>query len=130
MLKKVIKYTDYDGSERTGTYYFNLNKAELMEMQFSIEGGLQQMIEKVIESQDTKRIMEMFKDFILRSYGEKSPDGNRFIKSKELSEAFAQTEAYSELFMELASDEKAATEFFNGIIPAELSQARNNAIKD
>lgn len=117
MLKKVIKYTDYDGNERTGTFFFNLNKAEITELELSTSGGLVKAIEKIVEAQNSPKIIQLFKEIILQAYGEKSPDGIRFIKSKELSEAFSQTEAYSELFMELASDAEAASAFINAIVP-------------
>ncbi len=124
MIKKTITYTDYEGNSRTEDFYFNLSKPELMEMDFSADGGMEKMIKKIVESQDTKKIIEVFKDIILRSYGEKSPDGRRFVKVRDghsLAEEFAQTEAYSELFMELATDDKAAAEFINGIIPQSLA---------
>lgn len=117
MLEKVITYTDYDGNERKEKFYFNLTKAELTEMELSHEGGLMKLIEKIIATKDNKKIVEIFKDLLLRSYGEKSPDGRRFIKSEELTTAFLQTEAYSDLFMELASDAKAAADFVNAIVP-------------
>lgn len=117
MLKKVITYTDYDGKERTETFYFNLTKAEVAEMELSIDGGLVQKIEKVVSSDDYKEIWAIFKDFIFKSYGEKSPDGKRFVKSKEISEGFLQTEAFSELFMELTTNAEAAAAFVNGIVP-------------
>lgn len=117
MLKKTITYTDYDGNERTEDFYFNLSKAETVELEAGTTGGLTKMLQKIVAEQDNKRIVEMFKDFVLKTYGEKSPDGKRFIKSKELSEAFSQTEAYSELYMELAFDDKAAANFINGVIP-------------
>lgn len=131
MIKKTLTYTDYDGNERTEDFYFNLSKAELMEMDFSATGGMEKMIKKIVDSQDTKRIIEVFKDIILRSYGEKSADGRKFIKvqdGRKLAEDFAQTEAYSELFMQLATDDKAATEFINGVIPQSLAAeiAANN----
>ena len=122
MLKKTITYTDYDGNKRSEDFYFNLTKAEVMEMEMTTTGGMQKMLEKIVAEQDAKRIIEIFKDLILRAYGEKSPDGKRFIKSKELTEAFAQTEAYSDLFMELATDANAAAVFVNGIIPHEAVQ--------
>ena len=132
MIKKTITYTDYDGNERTEDFYFNLSKAELMEMDFSATGGMEKMIKRIVEAQDTKRIIEVFKDIILKSYGEKSADGRKFLKvvdGRKLSEEFAQTEAYSELFMELATNDKAATEFINGVIPqslaAEMAAANN-----
>lgn len=122
MIKKTITYTDYDGTERTEDFYFNLNKAELMEMEMSATGGMQKMIQKIVATEDSKRLVEIFKDIILRSYGEKSIDGKRFIKSKELTDAFMQTEAYSELFMELATDADAASAFINGVIPQSIAE--------
>ena len=126
MLKKTISYTDYNGIERKEDFYFNFTKAELTEMNLSVKGGFQAMIQKIIDTQDVPEIAKIFKDMIYKAYGEKSPDGRRFIKSPELSEAFAQTEAYSELYMELATNSKAAADFVNGIIPAGLvDQAEN-----
>lgn len=117
MLKKTITYTDYNGVERKEDFYFNLNKAEVTEMELSTEGGLAERIQKIVAAQDAPSIIKIFKKLILDAYGEKSPDGKRFVKSKELSDAFAQTEAYSNLFMELAVDAKAASDFVNGIVP-------------
>ena len=117
MLKKNIKYTDYNGVERNEDFYFNLSKAEITEMEFSTAGGFAEMINKVVAAQDVTSIIKIFKELVLKAYGEKSADGKRFIKSKELSEAFAQTEAYSILFMELASDADEASKFINGIVP-------------
>lgn len=117
MLKKTITYTDYDGVERTEDFFFNLNKAEIAEMELSSHGGMERLIQQIAMTQDRKRLIELFKEIILKSYGEKSMDGRRFIKSKELSEAFSQTEAYSELFMQLATDADMASTFINGIMP-------------
>jgi len=117
MLKKTIKYTDFDGLERTEDFYFNLSKAEVLEMEMGVTGGMVKMLNKIVAEQDSAKLVERFKDLVLRSYGEKSPDGKRFIKSKELADAFSQTEAYSELFMELATNTEAATSFVNGIVP-------------
>ena len=119
MLKKTITYTDYNGSERTEDFYFNLSKAEVMEMEMSTTGGLTEMINKIVAEQNAPAIIKIFKDLVLKAYGEKSADGKRFIKSDELSTAFSQTEAYSILFMELATDANAASVFVNGIIPNE-----------
>lgn len=118
MLIKNITYTDYDGNERNETFYFNLSKAELMELEMSIDGGWAERIQQIINAKDVPTLSKIFKDLILRSYGEKSPDGKRFVKSSALSEAFTQTEAYSELFMELITDPNAASDFMNGILPA------------
>ena len=122
MLKKTITYHDYNGVEYTQDFYFNLSKAEIMEMELGTTGGLAEMITKIVAAQDAPAIIKIFKDLILKSYGEKSADGKRFIKSDEISTAFTQTEAYSELFMELATDAEAAAAFVNGIIPADMAK--------
>ncbi len=118
MLKKTITYTDYNGSERTEDFYFNLTKAEIMEMEMSTSGGLTEMINRIVAAQDAPAIIDVFKKLILKAYGVKSPDGKRFVKSEELSTEFSQTEAYSELFMELATNADEASKFVNGIVPS------------
>ena len=125
MLKKTMTYTDYNGVQRTEDFYFNLTKAEIMEMEMSTVGGLAGMIEKIIATQDAPSIIKIFKELVLKAYGAKSPDGKRFIKNEELSTAFSQTEAYSQLFMELATDSDAASKFVNGIIPADIDTNPN-----
>lgn len=126
MLKKTITYTDYNGTERTEDFYFNLTKAELMEMEMSTTGGLAEMIQNIVQTQDAPSIIKIFKDLVLKAYGEKSLDGKRFVKVNDagvpLSLGFSQTEAYSQLFMELATDADAASKFVNGIVPAEVRQ--------
>lgn len=126
MLQKSIKYVDYNGVEREETFLFNLTKAELMEMELGTAGGLTEMIQKIIQTKDQPSIIKIFKELILKAYGEKSADGKRFIKTDEhgnpLSRAFSETEAYSNLFMELSIDDKAAAAFVNGIIPEGLSK--------
>lgn len=120
MFKKVHTYVDYNGNERTETFYFNLTKAEAIEMELTKEGTLSEWIQKVIDTNNVPEIISLFKEIVLKSYGEKSSDGRRFIKSHELSEAFSQTEAYSDIFMELATDANAAAEFVNGILPKDI----------
>ena len=122
MLKKPFTYTDYNGVERTEDHYFNLNKAEVMEMEMSTKGGLAEMIQRIIAAQDAPAIIKIFKDLIRKSYGVKSADGKRFIKNDEIWAEFEQSEAYSMLFMELATDAEAASQFINGIVPADLNQ--------
>lgn len=122
MFKKTITYEDYNGVSRTEDFYFNLSRAEAAEMEMSIDGGLSERINKLIAAKDAPSIIKIFKDLILDSYGEKSPDGKRFIKidenGRKLANNFAQTEAYSILFMELATNAEAAAEFVNGIAPS------------
>lgn len=124
MLKKTIKYTDYNGVERKEDFYFHLTKAELMEMEMQSVGGLTTMLQRVIDANDAPAIIKIFKDIVLKAYGEKSLDGKRFVKINDagvpLSIAFSQTEAYSELFMELSTDADAAAKFIQGIVPADI----------
>lgn len=122
MIKKTITYNDYNDIERTEEFYFNLTKAEIMEMEMSTSGGLAEMIARIVAAQDQPAIIKIFKDLILKAYGEKSPDGRRFVKSEEISTAFSQTEAYSQLFMELATDADEAAKFVNGIVPADAAK--------
>lgn len=129
MLKKTITYTDFNGMERSEDFYFNLTKAEIMEMEMSTVGGLSEMIQRIIAAQDTPSIIKIFKDLVLKSYGEKSADGKRFIKTPEITESFSQTEAYSVLFMELATNADAAAAFVNGIIPKTNGKANLPADK-
>lgn len=118
MLKKTITYTDYNGVERTEDFHFHFSKAEIMEMELTATGGYSDMIQKIIDAQDVPTLIKLWKDFVLKAYGEKSPDGKRFIKNDEVREAFAQTEAYSDLFMKLALDADEAAKFVNGVMPA------------
>lgn len=122
MLKKVITYTDFNGVERTEAFYFNLSKAELAEMELSTAGGYTDMLKAIIDAKDTPSLVKIFKDLLLRSYGIKSDDGRRFMKSEQISTEFAQTEAYSQLFMELASDDKAAANFVKAVLPSDLAE--------
>lgn len=128
MLKKTITYTDYDGNERTEDFFFNLSKAEVLEMEMGINGGMTKLIERLVAEQDMERISKTFKEIILKSYGEKSLDGKYFEKSEEISRRFSFTEAYSVLFLELLDPDKAA-EFINAILPQE-AVAQANAAKN
>lgn len=121
MLKKLINYKDFNGVERSENFYFNLTESELMDIELETVGGFQQMIQLIIDKQDIPKIVKAFKKILMASYGEKSADGRRFIKSPELSEAFAQTGAYNVLYMELISDANAAANFLNAIVPEAIS---------
>lgn len=126
MIAKTIKYKDFNGVEREDKFYFNLSKAEITEMELSVDGGLGDRIKAIVEAKNTPEIIKIFKKLILESYGEKTADGKRFRKTDDngqrLATAFSETEAYSNLFMELATDDKAAAEFVNGIIPADINK--------
>lgn len=127
MLKKEITYTDLNGDEVTETFYFNLSKSELIEMEVEQDGGLRATIERIIEANDTRQLVKEFKQLILAAYGQKSPDGKRFIKNEELRLEFEQTVAYDTLFMELATDEASAEAFIRGIMPNDLLEAVQKA---
>ena len=124
MLKKTIKYTDYNGVERNEDFYFNLTKAEIMEMQMGTTGGFADYIAALVKTQNMPEIVRIFKDIVLKAYGEKSQDGKRFIKTDDnghsLAKAFSETEAFSILYLELATDSKEAAKFINGIVPQDM----------
>lgn len=118
MLKEKIKYVDYNGLEREEDFYFNLNRVELVELQISTPGGFDAKLKKAIDDKDVNALIEIVKDLVIKSYGVKSEDGKRFIKSKELTDSFVQSEAYNTLFMKIISDADYAPKFINAIIPA------------
>ena len=119
MLKKIIKYTDFNGVEREEAFYFNLTKAEVMKMELSKTGGFAEFIARIIQEKDQEEIVKLFDNFILTAYGKKSDDGKRFMQSDEIRAEFAATEAYSVLFMELLSDSQKAADFINGLAPVD-----------
>lgn len=121
MLKKTITYQDMDGNDITEDFYFNLNKAEITEMELSHEGGYSEYLKRVIESKDGGEIIGAFKEIIKASVGRRSEDGKRFIKSEEITNEFLQTDAYSVLFMDLVTNADAAAEFVRGISPADMA---------
>ena len=129
MLKKTIPYVDYKDNKREEDFYFNLTETELSEMQLEVTGGLTTMLQAIIKAQDIPTIAKLFKQIILKAYGEKSLDGRRFIKSEELSREFSQTEAYNILYMELSQDAEKASEFIMGIIPAKYREAAKEEAK-
>ena len=121
MLKKTITYIDYNGVERTEDFYFNLSKAEIMELELENYGGLSETIKRLTREDDVKNIYKIFKEIVLKSYGEKSVDGRRFVKIDEngqkLSDKFAQTEAFSDLITELSTNADRASDCINNIVP-------------
>lgn len=123
MLKKTITYTDFDGVERTEDFFFNLTKAELLEMEMTVDGSFTAHVSKIAAAKDQAELVKFFKELLLKAYGVKSDDGKRFVKNDAVRDEFTATMAYSEIFMELATDAKAATAFVKGIIPADLEPA-------
>ncbi len=129
MLKRTETFKDFDGNERTEDFYFNLTKAELTEMQMSEVGGLEKRLKGIIQAQDGVRIMEFFKGILQKAYGVKSPDGRRFIKNEEVLNEFIETEAYSQIFMDLVTDADKMADFIKGVIPADLAEQVDDEMK-
>lgn len=120
MFKHTIKFTDYDDVEREEDYYFNLSKAELMRMEMSQYGGMEALLQKIVKEQDTKRVYNMFEEIVQKAYGVKSDDGKQFIKNEEILNRFVQSEAYSELIMQMLNDPDFANKFIRGCFPKDI----------
>jgi hypothetical protein len=129
MIKKTVTFKDFDGNERTEDFYFHMTEQELTEWEFSVDGGLSGVLTRIINSTDLTKYVEIFKDLLIKSYGVKTPDGRGFIKNKEVLDNFIYTQAFSDIYMELATDDKAAAEFVNGIIPASLKEKAKAEMK-
>ena len=130
MIKKTYEYKDLEGRTHVEDHYFALSKAELAEWELTTDGGMREYLTRIVEEGNPKVIIAAFKDLLMRSYGKRSEDGRRFIKSDALSLEFMQTEAYSELFIELVTDAKAAAEFVRGIVPGDLSGVVPEKVQD
>lgn len=132
MIKKTVTYKDYNEVERTENFYFNLSKAEVLEMEMGTDGGMAESIQKIVDAKDAPAIIRVFKDLVLKAYGVKSDDGRRFMKVKpdgsRYADDFKETEAYSQIFMELATDADAAAKFVNGIVPSDFAQKAGTAL--
>ena len=127
MIKKTVTYTDFNGNERTEDFYFHFTEQELTEWELSVDGGLSGVLQRIIKSQDNAKVINIFKDLLVKSYGVKTPDGRGFIKNKEVLDNFTCTQAFSDLYMELATNDKAASEFVNGILPSGLMKRLESA---
>lgn len=132
MITRTIPYTDYDGNARKEKFYFNLTQFEATEIAMEMPDGIIEDLNEgeddnkataihLVEKLGNKGVLEFIKKIVLKSYGVKSPDGRRFIKSEQLSTEFSQTPAFSAFMMRLMSDDNEASSFINGVIPAELA---------
>lgn len=126
MLKRTIKFKDFNGNNLEEDFYFNLTEAEITELEMSEKGGLSNAIEKAVKEENNSTIMRIFKGVIMKAIGIKSEDGKRFIKSEQITKEFLQTQAYSVLFMELATNADAASTFMNSIIPETVKKAKTS----
>lgn len=117
MLKKTITYRDYNDVERTETFYFHFTEAEILDMEMSEEGSFTERVQRIIDAKDQAGLMKLIKKFVIDAYGVKSDDGKRFIKNEEVKAAFLESPAYSDIFMEMVTNDELAAEFVNGVIP-------------
>ena len=123
MYKWTRTYEDFDGNMRTEDFYFHLTKAEIVDWNYSVAGGMEKVIKSIMDAKDMPRLIALFKELIDRSYGEKSLDGREFVKNEALLTKFKQTNAYSDLYMELATSDDAGAAFIQGILPKDLKGA-------
>ncbi|OLU39740.1 hypothetical protein [Ileibacterium valens] len=124
MISKTIEYTDYNGNEVKDTFYFNLNEAEIIDMEMSKSGGLSEHIQKIIDTKDLPKLIKLFKTMLLKSYGEVSDDGKHFVKSKKIRKKFENSAAFPKLYMALATNDIEAAEFVKGIIPQNIDMTK------
>jgi len=129
MLKRNITYENFNGETCTGVFYFNISKPEIVELQYSESDGFYEALQKIVKIEDQGALIAIFKKLILDSYGQKSPDGERFIKNAQLREDFSQMAAFHSLFMELATNEDAASAFIIGIFPSDMSSELQKSLK-
>lgn len=130
MLKRKIKYEDFNGNDSEDIFYFNISKPELIEMEVENPNGFGETIKRIIEAKDNKALIKIFKEIVLLAYGEKSEDGKRFIKTEDLRTEFSQTAAFSALFTELATDENSAEIFLKGVLPKDMVSELDKALKE
>lgn len=116
MHKETITYNDLNGVQRTEDFYFDLSKPEIVKMQASAKGGYDVQLRSIAADMNGAKIMEFFENFITKSYGEKSEDGRRFMKSEEISRSFMETPAYEVLFEKLVTNDKYAADFVNAVM--------------
>ena len=122
MIKKTVTYTDYNGEQRTETFYFHYTEAEILDMEMSEEGSFADRIQRIIDAKDKTALMKLIKKFVIDAYGVKSEDGKRFMKNDELKTAFLECPAYSDIFMEMVTNDEIAAEFVNGVIPSTMKE--------
>lgn len=122
MFKYTATYTDFNGITRTEDFYFNITKAELAELQMTTAGGMKEKLERIINANDLPTLITMFKDIMLMAYGVKSDDGKRFKKSPEITADFVSTQAYSDLYMRLATDDEFASNFILKVVPNDIAE--------
>ena len=130
MFIKTVKFEDLNGQEKKKECYFHFFESEIFEMELSEKGGFAETIYAMVRAEDTPTLTIILKDFILKAYGIKSPDGERFEKSPEISNAFSQTGAFSALYMELVTNDEAASEFINALITDDIRESISKRLQE
>lgn len=132
MITKTIAYTDFNGNPRKETVYFNLTQFEATEIAMEMPDGIVEEIKDgdntttalhLVEKLGNKGVVDFIKNIVLKSYGIKSQDGRRIIKSDDISKEFAETPMFSQLMMDLMTNEQAASDFITAVIPPELAKS-------
>ena len=121
MLTKAITYVDYNGNKKTKNFYFNLTKTELAKMELTNRAGMLETIKAMINSDDREEIIKLFEKIVVGSVGEKSADGEHFVKNDQIRQDFMNHPAYDVLFMELISNESTMAGFINAVVPNEIA---------
>lgn len=115
MYKKTITYTDFNGTERTEDFYFHMTQAEILKMEYSQEGGMTNVIQKIIDTEETTKLLPLFETVVRMSYGKRSVDGRHFEKKPEYTDQFLASEAYSNMFVEFMMNADEAAKFINNV---------------
>lgn len=130
MFKKTVTYRDFNDVERTEEYFFHLSTTEVLKLEKNKDGSLSEQLEKIQRDEDEAAMLDMITKLVLLAYGEKSEDGRRFVKSDKLVEEFTETEAYSQIFLDIMTNENELIDFITGILPKEMSQEVQKAMKE
>ena len=120
MIKYTVNYKNFNGDVKSKDLYFDLRKRELLLWETQVPEGMHGILEKAIADGDSGTIARILDDLMLRGYGERSADGESFIKSDDIRKRFEQSAAYDQLFIDIMSDPKKAADFFNGMVPSDM----------
>lgn len=130
MIRKTVKYTDFDDNEVTETFEFNLTKAELTELNFLEDGSdLATVLGAMADgSTNVRQVLEILKDILTKAVGKKSDDGKLFEKNDRIRAELFATNAYSELLYELIDSPQKAADFMTGLLPKDIRSEYKKAV--
>ena len=117
MIKETLTYVDYNGVERTEDFYFHLSKAEILDIETTMpNGSIEEWANSIFATREYDKLWKLFSNLVKQSYGIKSADGRRFMKSEEISKEFSETEAYPVLIEKFLTEPDFASNFFNSLV--------------